>query len=212
VRWKFGLDYTLTNGVGKQGKTGRSHASKRPEPALSGKKLQKFGAQLARFGNFRGPRRFRLSACAWVPSGHIGESCSLTSTFADDTSARRSGMASKLSGPDFEAGGMPLQREQVAAMSDPYFEAIKEQWPNIRALYKTYESKKPVILYDIQEEKIYAYPYKDFKAEMGKKSQASLERQYKSASVHGSIIVFVRDNTERKLLSYTMSKDNMIIQ
>jgi hypothetical protein len=97
-------------------------------------------------------------------------------------------------------------------MSDPYFEAIQEQWPNIHALYKTYASKKPIILYDIQEQKIYAYPYKEFRAEMSEKSQASLERDYKSASVHGSIIVFVRDNTERKLVSYTMGIDNMIIR
>jgi hypothetical protein len=94
-------------------------------------------------------------------------------------------------------------------MSDQYFEAIQEQWPHIGALYKAYESKK---LYDIQEEKIYAYPYKDFKAEMSGNSQASLERQYKSASLHGSIIVFVRGNTEQKLVSYTMSIDNMTIR
>ncbi len=94
-------------------------------------------------------------------------------------------------------------------MSDPYFEAIQEQWPNIRALYKTYASEKPIILYDIEEEKIYAYPYKEFKAEMSQKSQVSLERDYMSASVHGSIIVFVRDNVERRLVSYTMTIDDM---
>jgi hypothetical protein len=89
-------------------------------------------------------------------------------------------------------------------MSDPYFEAIQERWPHIRALYKAYESKKPIILYDIQEGKIYAYPYKEFKAEISAKSQTSLEHQYKSAYIHGSMVVFVRDNTERKLVSYTM--------
>ena len=97
-------------------------------------------------------------------------------------------------------------------MSDPYLKAIQEQWPYIRALYATYERKKPIILYDIQEKKIYAYPYKDFKAEMSGKSQASLERQYKSASLHGSMVVFVRDNTERNLVSYTMGIDNMTVQ
>ena len=96
-------------------------------------------------------------------------------------------------------------------MSDPYFEAMQKQLPNIRALYMTYENKRPIILYDIQEKKIYAYPYKEFKAEMSKKSQASLEHDYKSASVLGSIIVFVRDNVERKLVSYTMSIDSMSI-
>jgi hypothetical protein len=97
-------------------------------------------------------------------------------------------------------------------MSDPYLEAIKEQWPNIRALYMTYESKKPIILYDIQEKKIYAYPYREFKAELSKKSQASLAHDYKSASALGKIVVFVRDNIRRKLVSYTMSTDNMSIK
>ena len=82
----------------------------------------------------------------------------------------------------------------------------------MRALYMTYESKKPIILYDIQEKKIYAYPYKEFKAEMSKKSQASLEHDYKSASALGSVVVFVRDNIERKLVSYTMSIDTITNQ
>jgi len=96
-------------------------------------------------------------------------------------------------------------------MTDPYLEAIQEQWPNIRALYMTYAKKKPIILYDIHEKKIYAYPYKDFKAEMSEKSQASLEDQYKSASLHASMIVFIRDNIERKLVSYTMDIESMSI-
>src|SRR6266849_1414599 len=52
-----------------------------------------------------------------APSGYAGESCSFTSAFADDTSARRSGLVSKLSRA-VEAGGhalMPLPREQVIA-------------------------------------------------------------------------------------------------
>jgi hypothetical protein len=107
---------------------------------------------------------------------------------------------------------MPLSGEQVLQMGDAYFMAIQEQWPNIRGLYMTYRSKKPVILYDIQEKKIYAYPYKEFKAEMSKKSQESLEHDYKSASTVGSMVVFVRDNIERKLVSYTMSIDTPTIQ
>src|ERR1700680_602395 len=107
---------------------------------------------------------------------------------------------------------MPLPRKQVVAMSDPYFTAIQKQWPNSRGLYMTFESKRPIILYDIQEHKIYAYPYKEFKAEMSKNSQASLERDYKSASALGSMVVFVRDNIQRKLVSYIMSFDTMTIQ
>ena len=39
---------------------------------------------------------------------------------------------------------------------------------NIRGLYLTCGSKKPLILYDIQEKKIYAYPYKEFKEDLSK--------------------------------------------
>jgi len=97
-------------------------------------------------------------------------------------------------------------------MSDPYFNAIQEQWPNIRGLYTTYKSKKPIILYDLQEKKIYAYPYEEFKAELSKNSQASLERDYKSASDLGIMVIFVRDNMERKLVSYIMSIDTITVQ
>jgi hypothetical protein len=53
-----------------------------------------------------------------------------------------------------------LRENKWWKMSDPYFVAIQDQWANIRSLYMMYESKKPIILYDIQEDKIYAYPYK----------------------------------------------------
>jgi hypothetical protein len=97
-------------------------------------------------------------------------------------------------------------------MSDPYLEAIQEQWSSIRGLYSICESERPIILYDIQEKKIYAYPYKDFRAELSKKSQESLKRDYELACGHGSMIVFVRDNAERRLVSYTMSTDGMSMQ
>jgi hypothetical protein len=95
-------------------------------------------------------------------------------------------------------------------MSDSYFEAIVEEWQYIRSLYLTFSSKKPIMLYDIQDKKIYAYPYKGFKQDLSRKSQQLLERDYKSASVRGSMIVFVRDNAERKLVSYVMSIDSTV--
>jgi hypothetical protein len=97
-------------------------------------------------------------------------------------------------------------------MDDPYLEAIEEQWPNIRGLYSICESERPVILYDIQEKKIYAYPYREFRAELSKKSQESLKRDYEFACAHGRMIVFVRDNLERRLVSYMMGMDGMRMQ
>ena len=68
------------------------------------------------------------------------------------------------------------------------------------------------MLYDIHEKKIYAYPYKEFKAELSKSSQVSLEIDYKSISVRGGMIVFVRDNIERKLVSYVVNIDAATLQ
>ncbi len=97
-------------------------------------------------------------------------------------------------------------------MSDQYYGAIQDQWSNIRGLYVAYGSKKPIMLYDIHDNKIYAYPYKEFKAELSESSQASLEIDYRSTSVSGGMIVFVRDNMERKMVSYVMSIDAATIQ
>jgi hypothetical protein len=68
----------------------------------------------------------------------------------------------------------------------------------------TYQVEKPIILYDIDENRVYAYPYKEFKEEFGSASQAALEQDYKSASTLGRMVVFVRENTQRKLVSYIM--------
>jgi hypothetical protein len=89
-------------------------------------------------------------------------------------------------------------------MSDPYLETIQEQWPHILKLYEAFKRHNPVMLYDIQENKVYAYPYKEFRAELSIRSQASLKDQYESASAQGSMVIFVRDNLKRKLVSYTM--------
>ncbi len=97
-------------------------------------------------------------------------------------------------------------------MSDQYYSAIQEQWSNIRGLYVAFGSKRPIMLYDIHENKIYAYPYKEFKAELSNSSQASLEIDYKSTSVSGGMIELVRDNIERKMVSYVMSIDTVTIQ
>jgi hypothetical protein len=96
-------------------------------------------------------------------------------------------------------------------MNDLYFNAIQEQWSKIRGLYTACGRKRPIMLYDIRDKKIYAYPYEEFKADLSEKSQALLETDYKSASLHGDMVVFVRDNTERKLVSYVMNVDTATI-
>ena len=90
-------------------------------------------------------------------------------------------------------------------MNDPYWEIVCEHWPKILRWYQLFADKQPVMLFDIQEQKIYAYPYKEFKADLSQRSQAQLARQYRKAAAHNQVVVFVRDNEKRKLVSYTVS-------
>ena len=71
-------------------------------------------------------------------------------------------------------------------------EAAENSLPNILMFYKRFEEKRPVMLLDLQSQKIYAYPYKDFKAELSKKSQVMLAADYEKAIAKDKIVVFVR--------------------
>ena len=60
------------------------------------------------------------------------------------------------------------------------------------------------MLFDIQEQRIYAMPYAEYRADLSKRSQASLKKQYESAIADGEMVVFVRDNEKEKLVSYSL--------
>jgi hypothetical protein len=67
-----------------------------------------------------------------------------------------------------------------------------------------FAAKKPVMLFDVQEQRIYAYPYKEFKADLSQRSQTILKKQYRQARLNHQMVVFVRDNEAEKLVSYSM--------
>ena len=56
--------------------------------------------------------------------------------------------------------GQPLMADKT---DDPLFDAMAEQWKHIVEGYLHYKDGKPVMLYDIQEQRIYAYQYEGFK-------------------------------------------------
>jgi hypothetical protein len=88
--------------------------------------------------------------------------------------------------------------------SDYLFDAMAEYWEHVVRIYRQFEEKRPVILYDIQERRIYACPYESFKSEMSPKTQVSLTEQYEQAIVEDKMVVFVRDNDEKRLVSYLL--------
>ena len=78
--------------------------------------------------------------------------------------------------------------------SDYLLEAAEENWPHILTAYRLFEDKRPVVLYDIQEKRIYVYPYAHFLHDLGEKSHITLKDQYERAVKDDKIVVFVRDN------------------
>ena len=100
--------------------------------------------------------------------------------------------------PDREETGDPDDEEA----DDPYLSAVQEHWDHIASLYEHFEDKKPIMVFDIQDQKIYAYPYLEFRAELNERSQQILQEQYKEVLSGGKMIVFVRDNEEKRLVSY----------
>jgi hypothetical protein len=48
-------------------------------------------------------------------------------------------------------------------------------------LYERYAAQKPVMLFDIQEERVYAFPFAGFRAELSERSRRSLAQQYQRA-------------------------------
>lgn len=87
---------------------------------------------------------------------------------------------------------------------DELLEVALEQFGNIVMMYKMFAAKRPVMLFDIQEQQIYAYPYKEFRDELSERSQGILKEQYEQAQVEGKMVVFVRDNVKQKLVSFSL--------
>jgi hypothetical protein len=61
---------------------------------------------------------------------------------------------------------------------DPYWDVVQSLMQNILTIYEAYRDKKPVMLFDMQEHRIYVYPYLEFKNDVSERSQRLLQDQY----------------------------------
>jgi hypothetical protein len=85
-----------------------------------------------------------------------------------------------------------------------YLEILQAQADNIYALYEQFKAEKPVMVFDIQQAEVLAFPYEAFKAQLNRKSQANLAAQYRRAQENNYIVVFVRDTVSGAMASYTL--------
>ena len=56
------------------------------------------------------------------------------------------------------AEAQPAAAPNIPA-ADHLLEAAQQHWPDILKAYKQFEDNKPIVLFDIQEQRIYVYPY-----------------------------------------------------
>jgi hypothetical protein len=97
------------------------------------------------------------------------------------------------------------QHGPVAPESQDYLlNAAYAQHDNLSMVYRTFVKKKPIILFDIQEQRIYAYPCKEFEEDLSERSRRMLNEQYKKALLTNQMVVFVRDNENEKLVSFCL--------
>jgi hypothetical protein len=89
---------------------------------------------------------------------------------------------------------------------DAYIEAVEKQCLPIIEGYLSHNDKNPVMLLDVTESKIYAYPYEEFRKELNERGQALLTEQYSQALREDQFVIFVRDRANRKLVSYSLEK------
>ena len=91
------------------------------------------------------------------------------------------------------------RHERANESHDELLDAALERYGNIVMMYDMFQYKRPIMLFDIQEQRIYAYRYQEFRNEMNERSQRILKQQYEQAQVDRKIVLFVRDNVRRKL-------------
>ncbi len=101
----------------------------------------------------------------------------------------------------------PMGNHRIPARpKDKYLDTIEMHCIRILEIYLRYEEKKPVMLFDVTEGKIYAYPYKEFKKELNVRGQESLTKQYNEAHRGDQFIIFIRDSQKKKLMSYSLAR------
>lgn len=93
-------------------------------------------------------------------------------------------------------------------MHDPYLELIKEQWPSIADTYNRYAEQRPIMLVDVQESVIHAYPYEEFVMLLDAPSRQQVEVQYRRAIDSRQMVLFVRDTDNKVFQSYTLALED----
>ena len=86
-------------------------------------------------------------------------------------------------------------------------QAARQVQEDIRQFYGLHEKEQPVMLLDLQEQRVYAYLYENYEEMLTKRSQTMLAHQYQQARQDDKIVVFVKDEATRRLISFLLARE-----
>jgi hypothetical protein len=103
--------------------------------------------------------------------------------------------------------GSSKRRQGQMADKEELLAAADERADDILRLYRRFADKRPVMLLELPSQRIYAYPYLEFKNTLSERSQRMLEKEYHEAVVHNKIVVFVKDDDRRQMISFSVDEE-----
>lgn len=69
-------------------------------------------------------------------------------------------------------------------------------------MFGAFEDRGPIIEFDVVSERLLAYGAEEYINQLSERTREQTRKQYREAVAEGGLMVFVRDDSEKRLLSY----------
>lgn len=90
--------------------------------------------------------------------------------------------------------------------TDVYLEMIETQFDKILMVYRTFSKLKPIIEFDVVDQKLYSYPADDYIGNLSPRTREPTKGQYAEATKNGQFLLFVKDAKNQRLRSYVFDQ------
>jgi len=85
-----------------------------------------------------------------------------------------------------------------------YLDKIEEIGDKVYDFYNLSGRKDLIMVYEMQQDKIFSYIFKEFFVSLNARSRKMLAVQYKEARAEKKIVLFIRDEARKKFKSFTI--------
>ena len=90
-----------------------------------------------------------------------------------------------------------------------YSEQISLYWSTILQAWNDFRDKNPIIECDLSEQTVSALPAADYINYLSEKDREKTLRIYEDITARGGVMVFIRDNENQTLQSYTYGAEEL---